>query len=119
MTSTTLRPPVSLSGITTTTAFARHCKDKTRRELRFLGNLQRTLAVFLPELLQGGPVESTGRAPQWRTVRVRPEIISAIQALQDRFTAQHNGKREVSTSEVLAAALSEALPNLTKREFQG
>lgn len=119
MTSATpTRPTLSLSG-STTTAFARCHKDKTRRELRFLGNLRRTISVYLPELLQGCPVESTGRAAQWRTVRVRPEIIAAIEALQERFTAQHDGKREVSTSEALAAALSEALPILTSREFRG
>lgn len=67
---------------TNTTAFARHDKDKTRRELLFLGNLRRTISVCLPELHRGCPVESTGRGAQWRTVRVRPEIIAAIEALQ-------------------------------------
>jgi len=121
MTSTTrpTRPTLSLSGINTTTAFARRDTDKTRRDLRFLGNLRRTLAVYLPELLQGGPAEAPVKSAQWRTVRVRPEIIAAIEALQERFTAQHNGKREVTTSEVLAAALSEALPILTSRDFRG
>lgn len=117
-TTPTTCPTLSLSGINTSNAFARSNKDKTRRELRFFGTLRRTLGVYLPELLQGCPLESTGRAAKWRTVRVRPEIIAAIEALQERFTAQHNGKREVSTSEVLAAALSEALPILTSREFR-
>lgn len=120
MTSTTpTRPKLSLSGISTATAFARRDKDKTRRELRFLGTLRRTISVYLPELLQGCPVESAGRAAQWRTVRVRPEIIAAVEALQERYAAQHSGNREVSASEVLAAALGEALPILTSREFKG
>lgn len=122
MTTTTTTTPthstLSLSGTSTATAFARRDKDKTRRELRFLAALRRTLGVYLPEVLQGCPVESTGRAAQWRTVRVRPEIIAAIEALQERYTAQHSGKREVSTSEVLAAALIEALPLLTDRDFK-
>ncbi|WP_135448794.1 hypothetical protein [Tabrizicola caldifontis] len=115
----TTRQTLSLSNIKTATAFARRDKDKTRRELQFMGTLRRTLAVYLPELLRGCPVESTGRAAQWRTVRVRPEIIAAIEALQERYAAQHDGKREVSTSEVLAAALIEALPILTSRGFRG
>lgn len=118
MTSTT-RPTLTLYGVSTATAFARTGQDKTRRDLRFFGNLRRTLAVYLPELLQGGPAEAPVKSAQWRTVRVRPEIIAAIEALQERFTTQHNGKRGVTTSEVLAAALSEALPILTSREFKG
>jgi hypothetical protein len=118
MSSTTpTRPTLSLSG-STTTAFARCDKDKTRRELRFLGTLRRTLSVYLPEVLQGCSPESSGRAIRWRTVRVRPEIIAAIEALQERYAAQHDGKQEVSTSEVLAAALNEALPILTSRGFR-
>lgn len=119
MTSTTpTHPTLSLSDISTATAFARRNTDKTRRELRFLGNLRRTLAVYLPELIQGCSAEATRRAAQWRTIRVRPEIIAAIEALRERYTAQHSGKREVSTSEVLAAALIEALPQLTDRDFK-
>ncbi|MES2550629.1 MAG: hypothetical protein V4630_13175, partial [Pseudomonadota bacterium] len=100
MTSTTpTRPTPSLSG-NITSAFARRGKDKTRRELRFLGTLRRTLAVYLPELLQGCAPEAAKRAVQWRTVRVRPEIIATIEGLQKRYTAQHSGKQEVSASEV-------------------
>lgn len=120
MTSTTpTRPTLSFVGISTGTAFARRDKDKTRRELRHLGTLRRALAVYLPELLQGCSPEATGRAAQWRTVRVRPEIIAAIEGLQERYSAQHSGKQEVSISEVLAAVLNEALPILTSQEFRG
>jgi hypothetical protein len=118
---TTITPThstLSLSSLSTT-AFARHGKDKSRRELRFFGSLRRNLAAYLPELLLGCTPEATGRAAEWRTVRVRPEIIAAIEALQERYTALHMGKREVSISEVLAAALNEALPILTSREFGG
>jgi hypothetical protein len=118
MTNTTQHHPTPFLSGNITTAFARRGKDKTRRELHFLGTLRRTLAVYLPELLQGCPPESARRVAKWRTVRVRPEIIAAIEGLQKRYTAQHSGKREVSTSEVLAAALSDALPILTSREFK-
>ena len=118
-TTTPTHSTLSLSGTSTATAFARRDKDKTRRELRFFGNLRRTLGVHLPEVLQGYSPEATGRAAQWRTVRVRPEIITAIEALQERYSAQQKGKREVSISEVLAAVLNEALPILTGREFRG
>jgi hypothetical protein len=104
---------------TTATAYGRWDKDKNRRQLRFLGNLRRTLSVYLPELQQGCPVDATGRAAGWRTIRVRPEIMAAIEALQTRYTSQRNGKLEVPTSEVLAAALSEALPIITSKEFRG
>ena len=120
MTSTTpTRPTISFSGSATTTSFARRDADKTRRDLRFLRTLRSTLVDYLPELLQGCPPDSTRKADQWRTVRVRPEVIAAIEGLQERYTAQHSGNREVSTSEVLAAALIEALPILTSREFKG
>lgn len=112
------RPPTFLPN-NTATAFGRWDKNKNRRQLRFLGSLRLTIAAHLPELRQGCPVEATGRAAGWRTIRVRPEIMAAIEALQQRYVAQHNGKLEVSVSEALAAALNEALPIMTSREFRG
>lgn len=96
-----------------TTTYARKGGDKTRRDVRFLRHLQRTLAVHLPETTSTH-IERPARGPRWKTFRLRPEIADVIEALQDRFAASRSVT--LTPSEVIAAALAEALPIITARE---
>ena len=96
-----------------TTTYARKSGDKTRRDVRFLRSLQRTLAVHLPEITSA-PIERPVRGPRWKTFRLRPEIADVIEALQARFAA--NRSLTLTPSEVIAAVLTEALPIITAKE---
>jgi hypothetical protein len=110
-------PTISLPD-NTTTPCANSKKDKRPRGLSFLYSLKRVLAVYLPEAPRQSPLEDTEECPDWCTIRVQPEIMMAIIALQERYADQY-ANAELSDSEVLSAALNEALPILTKREFKG
>ena len=101
----------------TTMTFARKATDQTRRELRFFDTLRGTIAGYLPEAARGF-TEVTPKVAGWRTVRMRPEVIAAVETLRARYIARHQG-REMTTSEVIAAALIEALPGMTRGEFRG
>lgn len=94
-----------------TMTYARKATDKTARELRFLRTFKRTLATHLPET--SNPLYPV--APNFRTYRLRPEIVAMIDALRDRYAARKGGLM-LTHSEVLAAALSEALPIITAKE---
>ena len=96
-----------------TTTYARKSGDKTRRDVRFLRDLQRTLSVHLPETASA-TIDRPARGPRWKTFRLRPEIADVIEALQDRFAA--NRSVTLTPSEVIAAALTEALPIITPKE---
>jgi hypothetical protein len=99
-----------------TLTFARKATDQTRRDLRFIRDLQRTVAVHLHEITRAAPDVAPPKAAQWRTLRVRPEIIAVIEGLQQRYAATTG--RDLTTSEIIAAALAEALPIMTSREFR-
>ncbi|MFN3723674.1 MAG: hypothetical protein ACK4VZ_11560 [Paracoccaceae bacterium] len=98
------------------TAFARHADDKSHRGLRFLKSLERSHMVYLHDF-PVVPVARPGRSIVWRTHRLRPQITAAIDALQERYAAQ-NGV-DLTTSEIIAALLIEALPIVTARDFRG
>jgi hypothetical protein len=96
-----------------TTIYARNGNDKTRRDVRFLRSLQRTTSAHLPETASA-TIERPARGLRWKTFRLRPEIADVIEALQDRFAASRSVV--LTPSEVIAAALTEALPIITARE---
>lgn len=96
-----------------TTTYARKSGDKTRRDVRFLGSLQRIASVHLPET-RSATIDRPARFPRWKTFRLRPELAEVIAALQARFAASR--ALTLTPSEVIAAALTEALPIITVRE---
>jgi hypothetical protein len=104
--------------MTNSTTFARKAKDKTTRPLRFLDTLRRTATAHLSEGLPPLPTV-TDRAVEWRTVRLRPEVIATVTALQARYARMNTARPDVSVSEVIALALSYALPRLVAEEFKG
>jgi hypothetical protein len=96
-----------------TTTYARNSGDKTCRDVRFLRDLKRTTSAHLPETASA-IIERPARGSRWKTFRLRPEIADVIEALQDRFAASRSVA--LTPSEVIAAALTEALPIITARE---
>lgn len=99
------------------TLYARKTTDKSPRNLRFMRTFKTTCAVYLPETVK--PAATAAPAPNtFRTYRMRPDIVAALDALRDRYAERHGGVM-LTYSEVLAAALSEALPIVTcKPEFR-
>ena len=96
-----------------TTTYARKIGDKTRRDVRFLRSLKHTASVHLPET-QAVPLDRPFRGSRWKTFRLRPEIADVIEALQDRFATSRS--INLTPSEVIAAALTQALPIITAKE---
>jgi hypothetical protein len=98
-------------------AFGRNEHDQTARPLRFIASLRGAVQVHLPEAAHaalGGPIKSS----QWRTVRVRPELMVALAALQARYAKGNPRSPDLSISEAMAAALASAMPALTRGEFR-
>jgi len=96
-----------------TTTYARKNSDKTRRDVRFLRSLKHTASVHLPET-QAVPLDRPFRGSRWKTFRLRPEIADVIEALQERFAASRSVN--LTPSEVIATALTHALPIITTSE---
>lgn len=96
----------------------------TRRPLLFVPHLRTMLdALSPPSDTDPAPVDFTvyghPRAQEWRTVRVRPEIMAGIELISDhvRTSGASNG-RQLSVSEALAVALTVALPVVLSGEDQ-
>ena len=93
--------------------YVRKNGDKPRRQFRFLTTLTRVVSDFLPR-----SALITKRPPKGslsKVVRLRPEVADVLEVLIERYEA-NNGVR-LTTAEVIAAALVEAVPRLTAKEF--
>lgn len=89
---------------------ARNTSTGKLRSTRFLGQLERVHARLLPEqptLREGAPV---GPARDWRTTRIRPEVMIVIEGLRTRH--KRNTGVDLTPSEVIAAVMIEGLPAL-------
>ncbi|MGO4915691.1 hypothetical protein [Pseudogemmobacter sp. W21_MBD1_M6] len=92
--------------------FARNKQNGHERTVRFLNDLPRLHDLHLPEHASMATGFTAGPAKQWRTVRIRPEVLGIVEGLQDRATL--NTGVELSISEVLAALLIEGLPDIAE-----
>ncbi|AZB56684.1 hypothetical protein EBL89_15775 [Cereibacter sphaeroides] len=94
--------------------FARRKGTGTERHLhRSLADLTDAHERFLPEVpLVGSPVEGALKSTDWRTVRLRPEVLAVLAGLQARATCQ--GEDGLTVSEVLAAVIAKGLPEVTR-----
>jgi hypothetical protein len=88
--------------------FARVKRTGQERTLRFVKELPKLHDTNLPERPTMVASLVVGSAKGWRTVRIRPEIISIVEGLQAR--AARGGGVELSISEVLSALLVAGLP---------
>lgn len=82
----------------------------------YLGHLRDQMKAHLPETLTAFRDQQAKHDP-WVTLRVRPEVVVTVAALAQRFRDRTG--RDITKSEVLAAALSEFLPDLTRSIFPG
>ena len=82
----------------------------TGDRLMFIADLRELSARHLPET-----VRVTRSGDQWGMARLRPEVANVIDALAQRH-AQSTGK-EITKSEIMAAALNLSLPVLAARMF--
>jgi hypothetical protein len=91
--------------------FIKNTPTGQAREVRFLRPFKATLAAYLPETSSPlFPMPS-----RWHTYRLRPEAAQAIEAMQVRYQETHGGTVKLTPSEVIAAALIEALPIMTAK----
>ncbi len=88
--------------------FARIKRTGQERTLRFVNQLPKLHDTLLPDRPSLTAAFVVGACKTWRTVRIRPEIISIVQGLQAR-AARIDGV-ELSISEVLSALLVAGLP---------
>lgn len=80
--------------------FVRRKGDEPQREFRFLRQLERIAASYLPK-------KTLGRNHKSLPVRLRPELLDVIDALRDQYEV--NEKVRLTPAEVIAAALEEAV----------
>lgn len=83
------------------------------RKALFLPDLDHLLRATLPDAPDANP-RGLPRERIWRTTRLRPEIMAALDGLGLRFQA--NTGRTITYSEMLAALMLIALPRLTETE---
>lgn len=82
----------------------------TGDRLMFIADLRELSAHHLPET-----VGLTRSGDQWGMARLRPEVANVIDALAARHST--NTGKQVTKSEIVAAALNLSLPVLAARMF--
>ena len=82
-----------------------------RPTVDYLSNLSRVTSKHLPEL-QVFPLALPQRKPDWKTFRLRPEVTQVISTMQNRYAANSATGTILTVSEIVAAALVEAMPAL-------
>lgn len=100
--------------MTNTARFARNPDSKAPRGLRFIRELEETHAAHLHDHLKA-PAFTAPKADPWTTQRLRPEVMATVAALKARYAKTHG--TTLTASEVIAAALTLAMPILTRGSF--
>ena len=88
--------------------FVRRKGDEPQRTFRFLKRLEKEAKELLPK-------KTFGRNHKTQPVRLRPEILDVIDALRDQYEVNKNVR--LTSAEVIAAALGEAMLGLTGKDF--
>jgi hypothetical protein len=95
-----------------------HHRNDGRKAL-YLRDLVALGGLYLPELYQvqlvGTYPTSPPRENQWRTLKLRPEVIAVLDVLAQRHEAARG--HTITKSEIIAAALKLALPQMVTRMF--
>ena len=92
--------------------FSRHSRTKQERPVLFVNDLPKLHDTYLPEMPRLGLSLSTGPARNWRTVRLRPEIIAIIDGLRERSVRTCGDM--LSMNEVVAALVVAGLPTVAQ-----
>ncbi|WP_234853384.1 hypothetical protein [Paracoccus everestensis] len=79
-------------------------------DLMFISDLRQLTTRHLPET-----VGATRESDQWSMARLRPEVANVIDALAQRHV--EGTGRQITKSEIMAAALNLSLPVLAARMF--
>lgn len=90
--------------------YVRRKGDEPQRLFRFLPQLEKIAKAYLPK-------KALGRNRKPLPVRLRPELLDVIDALRDQYEV--NEKVRLTSAEVIAAALEEAVPRMTAKKFSG
>lgn len=95
-------------------SFARRKTTGTERPLHYVRDLATLQRQHLPECLPVGSPLTTIKARDWRTVRLRPEVLTILDGLCTR-TRHHFGNGELGINEVLSAVILAGLPDVLSR----
>ncbi|SEO28171.1 hypothetical protein SAMN05216227_10814 [Pseudorhodobacter antarcticus] len=94
--------------------FARRKTSGQERTLRFVSDLTAAQRQHLPECPSVAAAIITAKARSWRTIRLRPEVLSVLDGLMAR-SRKHLGEGELSLSEVMAALILAGLPKVSSQ----
>jgi hypothetical protein len=94
--------------------FSRRKKTGQERSLRFIPALAAAQRLHLPECPPLASPITTVKAREWRTVRIRPEVMAIVDGLLDR-SRKDLGEGELTISEIFAALILAALPQVTRQ----
>lgn len=90
--------------------FARKSRTGQERPVRFVNDLPHLHDIHLPECPSIGNSFAIGPSKDWRTVRLRPEIIAVVEGLQAR--TGRNCSDVLTICEVLSALIIAGLPTV-------
>ena len=96
--------------------FIRKPQGGIRPPAAFLKNLSPVIATYLPEA-ERPPFTRPYKSTEWKTYRLRPELVEIITLLQARYAAHSPANTILTPSEIIAAAFIEAVPRLTAQKF--
>lgn len=93
--------------------FARRKTTGQERTLHFVPALAAAQRLQLPECQPTATPITTAKARDWRTVRLRPEVLAVVDGLIAR-SRNHLGE-QLTISEVLAALILAGLPKVASQ----
>ena len=93
--------------------FARRKTTGQERTLHFVPALAAAQRRHLPECRPSETPITTAKARDWRTVRIRPEVLAVVDGLIARSRKQLGGG--LTISEVLSALILAGLPQVTSQ----
>lgn len=94
--------------------FARRKATGQERSLRFVPSLAAAQRRHLPESITTVALIAAPKARDWRTVRIRPEVMAVLDALLAR-SRKRLGNGELTISEALAALIIAGLPQVAQQ----
>jgi hypothetical protein len=93
--------------------FSRDKVTKLRRDTPFIKQLTSTTEYYMPEGKALPAAE--GRARDWRTTRLRPQVVHTAELLVARYAANNPGKG-ITVTEAIAAVMQKGLAALVRED---
>jgi hypothetical protein len=95
--------------------FARRKITGQERSLLFVPALAATQRRHLPESITTAAPIVPSKARDWRTVRIRPEVMAVVDALLARSRSRLRNGDQLTISEALAALIIAGLPQVAQQ----